>query len=306
MAINNNALFAWNIMFQKTDAMTHFPAHEEIEHFFRVINCSKYCFQMEKGAEKGRLHYQCSIVLKEKLNKRQLQDKIRYRLSDYICEGWCTLQPSHSQSDCDIYCTKVDTRVAGPWWYPEHKYTGGDLVPEDKMFPWQKQILMKLNGVAHPREIICIIDEVGNSGKSTFVKTICYRPDSKAILLPIGLSAAQMKASLLTAGEQKIYFIDIPRNSNDENKLFDVIEDLKKGHVCSSFHGHYNQMFINRPHVVLFSNKIPQLFRLSFDMWKLYRIGRGDKDLQPLDTFHELNIQIMNNKVLKDKQNEGV
>lgn len=71
----------------------------------------KWVFQLERGKETKRLHYQIYVETKERCTLNQLKS-----WSDVTCPGiywgFCSSKGSEALKQ---YCQKSDTRVKGPW-----------------------------------------------------------------------------------------------------------------------------------------------------------------------------------------------
>lgn len=284
-------LFSWMVTLQETvDTKSPLPGEDCIKELLETLKCSKYCFQLERGKVSGSLHYQITFVLEKKLTGEALLRKIRKFLSsskanEFYAKGCCSYLPTASQSDVEIYCTKTETRIKGPWVFPINKYSGADLPSELSYYPWQRELVTDVIALPpHPRAIDCFIDEKGNTGKSSMMKLLTHQ--GKARLIPIGLSAAQMKSAIVDAGEAETYILDLPRNTISKSiiDIYDTIEDLKRGHIVSSFHGKYRELFMNRPRVVVFSNTMPDVKMLSTDMWRIRRITDRNAPTEMVDT----------------------
>jgi hypothetical protein len=269
----------WMIVFQEVEGSTDFPQPDKMKLALKNLQPEKYCFQLEAGKDKERLHYQISIVLNDPLTGRQLREKLKSTLRIFWYAGCCTTQPSHSIKDADIYCSKSETRVSGPYYYPVDRYFGQDLIAPSNYHPWQRQILAiaKWRRI-DPRSINVIVDPGGNSGKSEISKYMSYHMG--AIVIPLGLTSAQVKAALCGTKPSKNYIVDLPRNNKDMVKLFDTVEELKKGHVVSAFYGKFSNLYIHRPNIFMFTNRFPDIRLMSIDMWRIWTINE-EKKLEP-------------------------
>uniref|UniRef100_UPI004048BC6C hypothetical protein n=1 Tax=Algoriphagus sp. TaxID=1872435 RepID=UPI004048BC6C len=146
--MSKNALCAWDFTL---------PAEclnlSELKEFLKE-HCKSWCFQKEKGADTGYLHWQGRVSLKVKARKGPTLEK-------------CHWSPTSTENkDNDFYVMKGDTRVEGPW-------SDKDIyIPRQTrditLRPWQLQVLAD-KGVWDTRTINCIICPKGNIGKSTLV-----------------------------------------------------------------------------------------------------------------------------------------
>lgn len=161
-------------------------------------------------------------------------------------------------------------------------YTGDDLSffkDKSNFYPWQKDLYDKIFDSEDnlkpidARKIISIVDPVGKSGKSSFVKFLCYKRKD-FVKLSYGTSM-QLRSAILSVGPKKAYLIDLPRTPGSFDKTSDilsVIEDLKNGHLTSPMYGKYSNMLMNPPIVIVFSNTFFPFDSLSADRWDSFVI----------------------------------
>jgi len=201
-----------------------------------------------------------------------------------------------TEEDAVAYCTKTDSRIGAPIYYGYlMPYEASDLKIFDNQniwYPWQRrlsknlfinelgQLPMKLSE-PDDRTLWWIIDMGGKSGKSKYVKHICYHLPDDACKLAFG-SSAQLRSACISAGPRQIYLIDLPRTLGRDDNIYDIIstaEDLKNGFIVTSMYGIYKSLMFNPPHVVIFSNTVPPKDSMSPDRWKVGRIIEDEKYL---------------------------
>ena len=287
MTKTNQPRLGWSFTYQLVEGMESLPSHQDLERAFQNKGASRYVFQLEAGTKQGRHHYQGCVVFDSPITGREFRELIKSYTRKVYCAGCLTYSPTHSLDDSEIYCQKTEGRLMGPYyWPPAHKrYRGQDIIRLEDMYPWQE--FMHDSTVCcdpHPRHVYCIVDPTGNSGKSVFTKMMTYLYPDEVCVVPLGLSAQQIKTALVSQGMKKIYLIDIPRNNKSVIDLMDCIEELKRGLVISSFYGKFNQLMMPRPHIILFANHMPKMRLLSMDMWKVYSIN-ANKELVPHDAY---------------------
>lgn len=292
------ALTTWFFTYQET-VNNECPPAEDIVNLFANLDATHYAFQLEKGNESLRLHWQGNVKFKKPITGPDLRKAFKSAVRKtgdeewrYFGKGCLTTRPCHDVSASTIYCLKEETRVDNSLQYlfPSNTYLGKDLVAYESMYSWQKSVYdLIIGNIPDERAIHLICDPLGNSGKSTLAKGLAYNHD--ACVIPLGLTSAQMKSAIVGNGPKSIYIIDLPRNNKSFTEIFDTIEEIKRGFVISCFHGKLQQMFMTRPHIVCFTNEFPDLSYLSFDMWRLYTISASDKSLVPRDKLEERNIQ---------------
>lgn len=291
-------LCVWSITYGETIGNT-LATPRKFNEALKKLDPASYIFQLEKGKKTGRHHYQLNLRLKEPMVESKLREKIKSYLrhktqSPYYGKGCMHIKPTVDKTKADFYCMKEDTRIWGPMLFPANTYIGQDLIK--KFYPWQESILKMVKSSPNDRAITLVCDPSGNKGKSLLAKTLSYHHD--ACVIPLGLSSAQMKSAIVSAGPREIYLLDLPRNNKSFIEIFDTIEEIKRGFIISPFHGKYKEMHMLRPHVVCFANEWPPLDFLSFDMWDLHEIT-SDLELKHVD---KLTIQRFQNQNKKNNE----
>jgi hypothetical protein len=155
-------------------------------------------------------------------------------------------------------------------------YTPAPEVASHPLSTWQALLNDKLRHEPDPREIIFIVDRVGNSGKSWFVKYYNQMHGDKSILLQPGkrndMGYIFYKASL--DASRRVVFIDCKRS---EAELLDYrfLESMKDGWMQN---GKYNSttFWFTVPHVVVMMNEMPDMSKLSTDRYFVHSIDRRD------------------------------
>lgn len=160
----------------------------------------------------------------------------------------------------------------------------------DNFYPWQTFIYFKMfdknkNFIYDEnRKIISIVDLIGKSGKSSFVKYLYYTFSDKIIKLTYGLSS-QLRAAVINAGVKQAYIFDLPRTKGTNDKIIDlisIIEEIKNGFISSSMYGKHTSLIMNPPFVLVFSNFYLPYNNLSADRWECYDLISKNKTLKKL------------------------
>jgi ATP-dependent exoDNAse (exonuclease V) beta subunit len=115
--ITPNALYRHAFRMTQTEQNT--PLFENPESFVQLIqnltNPPKaYIFQIERGQQTGKLHYQGFIKLASKKRSDQLGSG---PVLNQLAHGIQFL-PASNESALIKYCRKEETRVMGPWSFP--------------------------------------------------------------------------------------------------------------------------------------------------------------------------------------------
>jgi len=244
----------------------------------------KYHFQLERAST---LHYQGCC--KTRIRKRQ-----QTVLNEFVTE--LDIPKEMVTIDCMMgtweqakaYCSKSDTAM-GVIFSNEISYSGDDIKMLDEpagRYPWQNKIVSTLIDestlgikAADDRSIIWIEDTQGGNGKSKLVKWCCAR-NNAIVKISFGTSN-QLRSAIIAAGPRRVYFIDVPRTLGSDDSmasLISALEDLKNGFVVSAMYGKNQQLLLDPPHIVVFSNdKCPEKM-MSHDRWIQYLINY-EKDL---------------------------
>jgi len=231
----------------------------------------KYVFQLEKGKEKGREHFQCYINLNER--SWHTGKPLGALLSSLGMKG-ASARPASVEGKALLkkYAMKDDTRLAGPW-ADCPIYLGRDLGCMVNPYPWQQNIIDMIQQDPNDRKIIWIDDSHGNVGKSKLLKHLCFNGLAKRV--PMG-NATQLKTNVITQGAARVYCVDIPRTIGSTEKMHDLIsavEEVKNGWVASAMYGKHQELYMEPPHVLCFSNMPPPSYMMSPDRWVIYKIN---------------------------------
>lgn len=171
----------------------------------------------------------------------------------------------------------------------EKIYTGSDIeVFKDKKnwHKWQQDIYKKIYNkdgtLKKPdlREIISIVDFVGNTGKSSFFKYIYVNDRENIGRITYGTSN-QLRSSIVNIGEKKLYIVDLARTKGSCDKQEDLlaaIEDIKTGAIFTAMYGKGKELIMEPPHIIISSNYVLNPGSLSKDRWCIYKIEK-DKTL---------------------------
>lgn len=232
-----------------------------------------YMFSTENRKRKGQIN---------KLAERYLNDFVE----DFTTEAMLK----------DEFERRIDElKVSSKLLYKPPKfngYIGKDLKVFDNKetwYIWQKEIsqmLFNQNGnikEADPRQIICLYDKNGNSGKSSFFKYLYFKYSEEIGRISYG-SASQLRSSLINIGPKLIYIIDLPRTPGKGDNPYDIlaaVEELKTGLIISSMYGSGSNLMMDVPHIIISSNFTFDITGLSQDRWIILEIDkkRGLKNI---------------------------
>ena len=195
---------------------------------------SNYFFQLEKGEETGKLHYQGYFVSDIRKRKQTVLNDIKELGVDIKQLTVNPMQGTLEQNT--LYCSKSNTSQGKPF-TNQLIYSGKDielLDEKENRYGWQQKLfdyifeedVHLLKDPTSSREIIWCFDSCGNSGKSLFTKWICYR-NSSTTKVAFG-SAQQLRSAIVTIGPKKLFILDIPRTLGDDDSLKNIYSVVRE------------------------------------------------------------------------------
>lgn len=233
--------------------------------------CSKWVFQEERGIETGYIHYQ----IRARLLKAKYIKTIEKQWSEILpgCHVSATSNEVHSKASFN-YVMKAETRTRGPWTnesQPKHITRQLRAFMELELYDWQKEISEQLL-LENDRDIIVIIDQTGNTGKSIFTEYLQYH--GLALKIPLMNCMEDIMQYAMSHPPAKSYVIDMPRGLRKDKlaSFYGGIEELKNGFMYDKRYSAKSR-YIDRPNIVIFTNEIPDTKMMSKDRWKLFCIS---------------------------------
>lgn len=271
-------VFTWN-----ADENDRLIGHQELQNFMNSI-VKEGVFQLEKGKETGRRHYQGRFELKgPRTGKKQLLKQFSQLGS--INNLTFDIEKCYNSSR---YCTKEETRLAGPWFTGIDSYRIKNTPMTISLYKWQERLLDELKSplgeTFRDRKVIWIQDPKGGSGKTTFLKYLCTSQNGLAVKkLPFDRAdRIRMMVCKITQKENvDLFAFDFTRTLGEDTHvtdLFQCVEEVKSGHVVSGMYGHYLESIFRNPFIIIFTNEDISKYcgYLSFDRWQAYEIREGD------------------------------
>lgn len=218
--------------------------------------CSKWIFQLERGEEKGYLHYQATFNLRVRKRRHEVA---------VLLGGRAHLTPISDNKAAWDYAKKTETRVEGPW---SSELEDESEMPEDckvvyeAPHDWQVSvvdILQKPYSSARARMVHIVIDPEGNNGKSTLVKYLRFHKVAGRILPADCKSMKRAAYDFWAKNKNKAWCIDLPRAERTQKFMAEVwagIEGIKNAEYEDDRHVHKDAV-VTTPNVVVFSNYDP-------------------------------------------------
>lgn len=229
------------------------------------LDCNKYVFQEEIG-EEGTRHLQGYIEFTKKKRFSELK-KINNRIHWEKCKN---IEASIK------YCQKLETRNGNVYFKniedinisDEDKY---GLIKELKI--WQQDIVTLIKTEPDGRTINWFYDNKGGKGKSALCKYLYIKHDCLVIQ---GGKLQDIMNIIFNANmnKYKTVIIDIPR-CNGSKVSYSAIECILNGMITNTKYETGTKIF-KPPHVIVFSNDMPNKLKLSEDRWKITDLDEYD------------------------------
>lgn len=213
--------------------------------------CKNYVFQLERGEETGRCHFQLVISLKTKVRKAQMVEKMPFPTVD--------CRESLTKGNFD-YSMKTETRVQGPWADASIGYEERlpAAMPDDIKrcnipFPYQAYLEQLVDNYQMDIYIHNVIDPLGTKGKSTWARYMDWKKKAKTIP---DLEPDKIMGFIMSFKPAKCYIYDIARTKDKPtlHKIWSTMENLKAGNQHDWRH-EGKQRMITPPMVVILSNQ---------------------------------------------------
>lgn len=237
--------------------------------------CKTYAMQEELG-ESGTKHIQGAFVLKSKCRISGLKNVVGLERAHF--EGM-----KGTIDEAMSYCSdraKRNGSFFGNW---KKKVSKPVKIITD-LFPWQEELISKLEEEPDDRKVIWITDFDGGNGKSQLAKYIIYHYDA----IIVGGKCGDMFNGIHNYYEKNkeypgIVLVMLARDS--EAVSYPAIEMIKDGLFYNSKYEGKQHIF-NSPHVVIFSNKHPDYKKLTMDRWNEIILSE-EKKIKPVESDEE-------------------
>jgi len=239
------------------------------------------CAQGEKCPTTGRYHLQWAAEWASRHRRSQLTT--RMGKGRYEC--------LRSQSEAIDYCSKEDTRVAGPWFY--NCWRSDPLEPlvvlkKEDLWPWQLKLWNRISEPPDNRRVIWVYDQFGASGKSEMGSFITdTRPWDAVFIEGDYTSVAHVLRKHIEGAKKaddcigirkrnlRVVVFDYPRPTKGEHIHYTTIEKIKRGRILSGKYDSAPAAF-NSPHVVVMSNMLPDWNAWTADRYEVYKLVNRD------------------------------
>lgn len=245
--------------------------YEDIDIVFKF--CKDYfkhwAFQKERSSD-GYVHWQG----RGSLIKKRTFGAFKVIAHDAIHDIHITItsKETHLAGNKFNYVMKADTRIEGPWTSEDKEmaYIPRQVREITELRPWQTSVI-RISKVWDTRKIHCIVDENGNTGKSTLVSYMrCHDLGRK---IPFANDYKDIMRCVMDMPTSNCYLIDIPRAISKDRlfQMWGAIEEIKSGYAYDDRYSFKEKMF-DCPQIFVFLNKKPDVEFLSNDRWVFHTI----------------------------------
>lgn len=240
---------------------------DTLDQAFRDNNAKRWVFQEEVAPTTNTPHLQGCVMFANARTFNSLKNSI------FPKEVHLEITRGTWKSNV-AYCSKASSRVEGgrSWRFgvPEEVR---DPLAGKKLRPWQSEIKGIIDSKPDDRTILWVADLEGNSGKTTFCKSLLVDSGEHQKYAYVSGKAIDVKhavAQIVENHNLSCVFFDFVR-SKEEYVSYEAIEAVKNGIFFSSKYESKTVVF-NCPHLVVFANFYPDEEKLSKDRWKIYSI----------------------------------
>jgi len=235
--------------------------------------CAKYAKRWAGQIEIGKggyVHWHLYVSLKTKDRKSGVINTAR----EAVRQEW-DVRPVKDEKATREYCTKKDSRVAGPW--QDSDAAAPEDIKELKLYPWQQHIVADVRApvTAETRRLVnVVIDEAGAIGKSTLLRYLRWH--KYADVIPPFSSMERMSGYVLSKGAHTAYCVDIPRAMprKGQQEMWAGIEQIKSGYAMDWRYTARDATF-TCPHMWVFTNARIKEKLMSGDRWRFWCVRDG-------------------------------
>lgn len=139
-------------------------------------------------------------------------------------------------------------------------------IEDHELHIWQRDLERTLSAPPNDREIIFVVDELGNQGKTWFAKHYCKKHKDAQYMEPG--KKADMAYALETT--KRVLFVNVTRQQV-EHMQYSFYESVKDGLVFSPKY-ESGMKYLDKMHVVILMNQQPDMTLLSNDRYNIINL----------------------------------
>lgn len=238
-----------------------------------INTCKKAVYGHEICPTTQRPHLQGYFQLTKRKRLTEIQNKPLV---------WSFLKPCYADEYANNkYCTKDGNDIFN------HPFKRKPVNLISNFRPFQTELLNILRTSPDDRKILWIYDQRGNTGKTQFCKYMIVK--EKACYITSGKTSdiINLVYNYIQNQELNIVLLNLPRDQFKTDYV--ALEQIKDGIICNTKY-ETGTIVVNSPHLIIFSNNLPQTEKLTSDRWDIRTID-ADFNLIPYQepTIDELN-----------------
>lgn len=273
----------------ETDDEDVYLARVEPLRKFLQQHVERYVFQLERGDELNRLHFQGRLQYPRNGRKTTIATAKLFTKNGFSAN--IQIESKEGEKAHTFYCQKEETRVAGPWTNPPPFQYVPKRFREIALLPWQEQALGIMRKLTE-RQVMVIWDPKGSRGKSHLVDYL----DSNNKGFQVAPSLGSTKEIIQTVNneyvdrmqydptvqtERQLMFVDLTRSADQSitGKMWSIwlsaMEDILKGKLFEARYK-YSKIWVEPPYMAIMTNHLPPLGNLTHDRWQIYTFDEND------------------------------
>jgi len=137
------------------------------------------------------------------------------------------------------------------------------VLRDGDLLDWQESLRLELEEEANDREIMFYVDEDGGKGKTYFQQWMVSKYPDRVQCLGVG---KRDDMTFAVDSDKTVFFVNVPRGAM-EFLQFTVLEQLKDRMVFSTKYQSVMKVLPKVPHVVVFTNEMPDMSKMSQDRY---------------------------------------
>lgn len=212
-------------------------------------------WQLEQG-DGGYVHYQITMTLKKK-------QRLSWIKNHFAKSVHAEVVNNHDRAF--DYTQKANSRIAGPFYFPEPVRGVKDPLENVELYDWQQEVMDIIVGEPDGRTIHWYWEAEGNKGKTVLAKHLALKHNACIL----GNGRKTDIAHAVDSGARIVCFV-LPRDV--EGRIaYGAIEQICDGLIFSGKYKSGTKIF-DPPHVFVFANFPPEKEKMSEDRWNVVEI----------------------------------
>lgn len=226
---------------------------------FKSWKAEKFVIGKETGKETGYEHWQGRVVFRKPMTMKEL-----LKLSIEMGTKAPHWTPTHVKDFS--YCEKEGNYYRS-WEGALAKYRNIELRE------WQKMAIADVIGEQGDRQVTCIVDRIGNNGKSWLAKHLVI--EYGFAYVPAMPNFEDYMFMAMAHENAKGFIFDLPRADTIQQKkaMWMAMETIKNGYLYDKRYS-FREMWIEPPKMLVLCNEEPPTDMLSADRWRIWYITK--------------------------------